>query len=178
MPPTDNELDDERLLLAAATAHPEDLAPRGWLRPEDFSSALHQGLYRCLTAMARRGDPIDPLTVLWQAQQHAELAGTDPAHVLDFLRQGVGSVEHWAERIYTRALLATARTAGREITALTHDPTHAPHHLIPAARRSLAGLARLRTRRRAPPDTSPTTQPKPLPPALTTHRLTGPHAVR
>jgi replicative DNA helicase len=166
--PAEEDLDAERLLLAAATAHPEDLAHTVWLRPEDFRVPLHQGLYQCLTAMARNGDPIDPITVLWKAQQHALLNGADPAHVLDLLRHPAGSAEHWAERVYTRALLTTARTAAHEITALTHDPAHAPHHLIPAARRALAPLTRIRTRRRAPPPSTALPPAAPRPPALTT----------
>jgi DnaB-like helicase N terminal domain len=166
--PAAEDLDEERLLVAAATARPEDLAHLNWLHPEDFRVPLHQGLYRYLTAMARHSDPIDPITVLWRAQQHAVLNGADPAHVLYFLRQPVGSAERWAEHIYTRALLTTAHTAGREITALTHDPAHTPHHLIPAARRALAPLTRIRARRRAPPPTTTPPAAAPRPPALTT----------
>lgn len=166
--PAEEDLDAERLLLAAGTAHPEDLAHLVWLHPEDFCLPLHQGMYRCLTSMARHGDPIDPITVLWNAQQHAALHGTDPAHVLDFLHQAVGSAEHWAEHIYTRALLTTARTAGREITTLTHHPAHTPHHLIPAARRALAHLTRIRARRRAPPPSANPSVAAQRTPALTT----------
>lgn len=166
--PAEEDLDAERLLLAAVTARPEDLAHLAWLRPEDFRVPVHQGLYRCLTAMARHGDPIDPITVLWKAQQHATLNGTDPAHVLDFLHQTVGSAEHWAEHLYTRALLTTAHTAGREITTLTHHPAHTPHHLIPAARRALAPLTRIRARRRAPPPSANPSIPAQRAPALTT----------
>jgi replicative DNA helicase len=165
--PNEEDLDAERLLLAAATARPDDLGHLGWLHPGDFRLPLHQGLYRALTAMARHGGPVDPITVLWNAQQHAVLNGTDPAHVLDFLSQPAGSAEHWAEHIYTRALLTTAHTAAHEITALTHDPAHAVHHLIPAARRALAPLIRTRARRRAPP-TTVTPVAAPRPPALTT----------
>jgi len=164
----EEDLDAERLLLAAATARPDDFAALDWLHPEDFRLPLHQGLVRCLTAMARHGDPIDPITVLWKAQQHAVLNSTDPAQVLDFLGHPAGSAEHWAECIYTRALLTTARAAGREITALTHDPAHAPHHLIPAARHALAPLTRIRARRRAPPPTATSPVAAPRPPALTT----------
>jgi replicative DNA helicase len=165
--PAEEDLDAERLLLAAATARPDDLSHLVWLHPGDFRLPLHQGLYRALTAMARRGEPIDPITVLWNAQQHAVLNGTAPAHVLDFLSQPAGSAEHWAEHIYTRALLTTAHTAAHEITALTHDPAHAVHHLILAARRALAPLTRTRARRRAPPTTA-TPVAAPRPPALTT----------
>ncbi|WP_225847299.1 DnaB-like helicase N-terminal domain-containing protein [Streptomyces sp. HPF1205] len=169
--PCEEDLDEERLFLATATAHPGDLTQLGWLHSEDFSVDLHEGLHRCLTAMARRDDPIDPLTVLWQAQQHAVLIGTNPAQVLDFLRQPAGSAEHWAERIYTRALLTTARTAAREIIALTNDPAYTPHHLIPAGRRTLAELARMRARRRAPPPRiPPAAAVSPRAPAFTAKR--------
>ncbi|WP_435124631.1 DnaB-like helicase N-terminal domain-containing protein [Actinacidiphila sp. bgisy144] len=167
-PPTPDALDDERLLLATAIAYPDTLV--AWLHPEDLVLPLHQVIYRCVTAMAHRGDPIDPITVLWQAHQHAVFSGSDPAEVLDFLRRPVGSVEHWAERIHTRAVVAAARTAGRQITDLTHDSTHAPHHLLHAARRALAPLARIRARRHTPPPTAAPTAPR-RPPALTTARV-------
>lgn len=164
--PAEEDLDAERLFLAAATAHPGDLLH--WLHPEDFRLPLHRGLYQCLSAMARHGEPVDPITVVWKAQQHAVLHGIDPAHVLDFLQQPAGPVEHWAEHLYTRALLTTAHTAARQITALTHDPAHSPHHLIPAARRALAPLTRMRARRRAPPPTTGSPAAALRPPALTT----------
>jgi hypothetical protein len=117
--------------------------------------------------MARTNHPIDPLTVLWEAQNNAVLTGTNPADVLDFLRQPVGSPQHWAERIYQRRLLATAHTAAATISALTDDHANAPHYLILGARRTLNELTRIRVRRRAPPPAMSPTAPL-LPPTLTT----------
>ncbi|MEE1829826.1 DnaB-like helicase N-terminal domain-containing protein, partial [Streptomyces sp. SP17KL33] len=62
-------VDEERRLLATATAHPDDVEQLRWLSTDDFTHPLHAGLWQCLTALARRRAPVDPVTVLWEAQQ-------------------------------------------------------------------------------------------------------------
>ncbi|MEE1832716.1 DnaB-like helicase N-terminal domain-containing protein, partial [Streptomyces sp. SP17KL33] len=62
-------VDEERMLLATVTAHPEDVEQLRWLSTDDFTHPLHAGLWQCLTALARRRAPVDPVTVLWEAQQ-------------------------------------------------------------------------------------------------------------
>jgi hypothetical protein len=62
--------DEEQLLLATATAHPGSIAEMTWLRPNDFTLPLHAALWRSLTSLTRRGEFIDPVTVLCEAAQH------------------------------------------------------------------------------------------------------------
>ncbi|MFI9752925.1 DnaB-like helicase N-terminal domain-containing protein [Streptomyces collinus] len=60
---------------------------------------LHAGLWQCLTTLARRREPIDPVTVLWEAQQRGQLDdGHDPGRVLHLLAEPAGSVGHLDER--------------------------------------------------------------------------------
>jgi hypothetical protein len=64
---TEEALEDERLLLASATAHPGTLKQLR-LKADDFLLPLQPGLYRRQTGLAHRGDQIDPVTVLREAQ--------------------------------------------------------------------------------------------------------------
>ncbi|MEC4019759.1 DnaB-like helicase N-terminal domain-containing protein [Streptomyces sp. H27-D2] len=172
-------LDEERLFLATATAHPHTLQNLRWLQPEDFAEPLHGQLYRCLTALAHRGDPVDPVTVLWEAQHRGLLAtGLTPAGLLALTSTPVGSPEHWAEQILQRALLTGAHTTATRIHTFTEDPANTPHQLITGARRALGEFTALRQRwHRAqgnppaaapPPGHTPTALPVRTRPALQT----------
>lgn len=139
--------EEERLLLACATAHPEDIERLRWLHHEDFTDPLHAGLWQCLRELTRRGAPVDPVTVLWQAQHHGLLnQTTEPAALLGLLSEPAASTDHWAQRTLQRALRTTARHTALHVTALTDDPAIAPHQLVAAGRRALARLAAVRTR--------------------------------
>ncbi|GAA2255025.1 DnaB-like helicase N-terminal domain-containing protein [Streptomyces amakusaensis] len=148
---TEEVLDEERLLLAVATAHPDELAGMRWLQPDDFALPLHGQLYRCLTLLDRRGAVVDPVTVLWEAQQHGLTAqGADPGDLLALLSAHAGSTEHWGRRILQRALLHQARTTAETIHTLADDPANSVHQLVTGSRRSLADLTAIRTRWRPP----------------------------
>ncbi|WP_435059964.1 DnaB-like helicase N-terminal domain-containing protein [Streptomyces sp. bgisy060] len=139
--------EEEQLLLATATAYPADVASVRWLLPEDFTQPLHAGLWQCLTALTRRQEPVDPVTVLWEAQQRGLLGNaSEPGDVLRLLAEPAGSVEHWGQLTLKRSLLATADHAGRRIEAYTDDPSNTPFQLVTGARRSLAQLGAIRTR--------------------------------
>ncbi|MEI5100887.1 DnaB-like helicase N-terminal domain-containing protein [Streptomyces sp. PmtG] len=139
--------DEERLLIATATAHPAEASQMRWLQPQDFTHALHAELWQGLTALTQRGDPVDPITVLWEAQ-HRSLLPHDvtPAQLLALLSTPVASPEHWGEKILERALLTRAQAVAARITAYCDDPANSPHQLITGSRRALADLTALRTR--------------------------------
>ncbi|MCM2579672.1 DnaB-like helicase N-terminal domain-containing protein [Streptomyces meridianus] len=144
---TEEAIDEEQLLLATATAHPDDIERTRWLNQNDFAHPLHAGLWQCLTALARRREPVDPVTVLWEAQQRRLLTpGTEPADLLTLLATPTGSLEHWGIRILQRALLTTAHEVARRIEAFTNDPATTPHQFILGSRRVLVGLTSVRTR--------------------------------
>ncbi|OII68366.1 DnaB-like helicase N-terminal domain-containing protein, partial [Streptomyces sp. CC77] len=140
-------VEEEQLLLSTATTHPADVESVRWLLPEDFTQPLHADLWQCLTTLVRRQEPVDPVTVLWEAQQRGLLeSGSEPGDVLRLLAEPAGSVEHWGERTLQRSLLATSDQAGRRIKAYTDDPTNTPFQLVTGARRALADIGAIRTR--------------------------------
>ncbi|MFC9502755.1 DnaB-like helicase N-terminal domain-containing protein [Streptomyces sp. NPDC057002] len=140
-------VEEEQILLATATAYPSDIDAARWLLPDDLTLPLHAGLWQCLTTLARRHEPVDPVTVLWEAQQRGLLDhGSEPGEVLGILAEPAGSVEYWGERALQRSLLATAEHTGRRIKAYAGDPANTPFQLVVGARRALADIAAVRTR--------------------------------
>lgn len=149
-PPQENgeeALDEERLLLATATAHANEVNAMRWLQPGDFTHPLHAGLWQCLVALTRRNTPVDPVTIMWEAQHRGLLsAGAEPSELLDLLAAPVGSPEHWGERILQRSVLRVAHRIGRRIEAFTKDPATTPYQLVVGGRRALADLSAVRSR--------------------------------
>ncbi|MBN3933032.1 replicative DNA helicase [Streptomyces verrucosisporus] len=176
-------IDEERLLLATATAHPGDAERMRWLTAEDFTHPLHAGLWRCLTALTRRRAPIDPVTVLWEAQQRGLLApGTRPAELLALLAEPVGDPQHWGERILQRSVLSTAHRVGHRIQAYTDTPAATPHQLVTGSRRALADLSAGRARWHHATSPAPTVSPArtraTAPPRAGPPRTTAPPGAR
>ncbi|MFD8351468.1 DnaB-like helicase N-terminal domain-containing protein [Streptomyces coelicoflavus] len=161
--PASEALGEERVLLATAADHPAEIDSVRWLLPEDFTVPLHAGLWQCLTALARRQEPVDPVTILWEAQQRGLLRGTEPGEILQFLTGPQVSVTHWAERALQRSLLATAEHTGRRIKAYTEDPATTPFQLVAGARRSFADLSAIRVRWHHATAPAPPRQPRPKP---------------
>ncbi|MEV7205423.1 MULTISPECIES: DnaB-like helicase N-terminal domain-containing protein [unclassified Streptomyces] len=163
-PGPDEAVEEEQLLLATATACPDDIDSVRWLVPDDLAVPLHAGLWQCLTTLARRGEPVDPVTVLWEAQQRGLLDdGSEPGEVLRMLAEPAGSVGHWGERAVQRSLLATAEHTGRRIEAYAGDPANTPFQLVVGARRALADIAAVRTRWQHATGTTPPQQRRPAP---------------
>ncbi|MFF8482008.1 DnaB-like helicase N-terminal domain-containing protein [Streptomyces antibioticus] len=156
---------EEQMLLATAAARPADIESVRWLTAQDFIEPLHAGLWQCLCAMARRHEPIDPVTVLWEAQQRSLLDhASKPGEVLHLLSEPAESVEQWGKRILHRSLLTTADHAGRRIQAYTDDPATTPFQLVVGARRALADIGAVRTRWQHATATVPPPQPRQAPP--------------
>ncbi|MGW2721046.1 DnaB-like helicase N-terminal domain-containing protein [Streptomyces sp. NPDC001492] len=144
---SEEDLAEERLLLATATAYPAEVQQMRWLTETDFLLPLHAALWQSITALVHRGDMVDPVTVLGEAQHRGLLAGTlTPKDLMALVSTPAGSPEHWGEKILQRALLARAQAVAARITAYTDDPANTPHQLITGSRRALADLSALRTR--------------------------------
>ncbi|MFI8489496.1 DnaB-like helicase N-terminal domain-containing protein [Streptomyces rubrogriseus] len=157
-------VEEEQLLLATATARPDDIDAVRWLVPYDLTLPLHTGLWQCLTTLARRNEPVDPVTVLWEAQQRGLLDdGYEPGTVLRLLAEPAGSVGHWAARALQRSLLAAAEHTGRRIEAYAGDPANTPFQLVVGARRALADISAVRTRWQHATRAAPTQQRRPAP---------------
>lgn len=179
----EEELDEERLLLATSTAHASKVNQMRWLTPGDFTLSLHAGLWQCLTALTRRGTPVDPMTVLWEARHRGLLTtGAKPKELLELLAGTAGSPEHWGERILQRSVLITAHHTGQRIEAYTDDPATTPHQLVAGSRRALADLSAVRTRWQhaisPPPTSNPTRTRATAAPRAGPPRTTAPPTAR
>ncbi len=136
--PTAEELDAEQSLLAGLAHRPGSI-PGLPLRPADFAHPLHGGLFACLTAMAHRGHPIDPVTVLTEAQQRGLLTHPDTVNTLLALVQpSPTDPAYWTDQILHHTVVRTARTAADRIRAYTDDPATTVSQLLIGARRALS----------------------------------------
>ncbi|MFF3372120.1 DnaB-like helicase N-terminal domain-containing protein [Streptomyces sp. NPDC002680] len=177
----EEELDEERLLLASAAASPRDVQKMWWLTADDFVLPLHAALWQSITALVHRGDMVDPVTVLGEAQHRGLLTKVlTPRDLMALVSTPAGSPEYWGEQILGRALLARAHQVAERITAYTDDLANTPHQLITGSRRALADLNTLRARysRATTPVAGAPARPAPLPRAAGPPRQTAPTALR
>ncbi|WP_127360909.1 DnaB-like helicase N-terminal domain-containing protein [Actinacidiphila soli] len=163
----DQVAEDERFLLAVLVERPKAMDEVvGWLRPGDFADPAHGQLYRCLGALHHRSEPIDRITVLWEAQRRGLLAeGTLSTEQLTAICDGVGpgSAEWLGEQVMRSSVTRTAAVSARAIRALAENETLAPGRLISHALHALGPVDDVRTRWQAangrPAPTPPTTAP-------------------
>ncbi|MCV2458239.1 helicase DnaB [Streptomyces sp. ICN988] len=147
---TDQVAEDERFLLAVLTEQPgamDEVA--AWLRPGDFADPAHGRLYRCLSALHHRGEPIDRITLLWEAQRRGLLAdGTLSSEQLTAICDGMvpGSADWFGRRVMRSTLTRTAAASARAVRALAEDEALGPGRLINHALHALGLLAEVRTR--------------------------------
>ncbi|MCY0927005.1 helicase DnaB [Streptomyces sp. H27-H1] len=171
----DHVAEDERFLLAVLAEQPTAMDEVvGWLRPGDFADPAHGQLYRCLGALHHRGEPIDRVTLLWEAQRRGLLAdGTLSSDQLAAICDGVGpgSAEWLGELVMRSSVTRTAATSARAIRALAENEALAPGRLINHALHALGPLDEVRARwqaangRPAPTPTAPAPSPTGPPPA-------------
>ncbi|MGW4345353.1 DnaB-like helicase N-terminal domain-containing protein [Streptomyces sp. NPDC004690] len=160
----DEAAHEERALLATGTARPSNVEQMRWLTAGDFTRPLHAGLWQCLTALVRRRAAVDPVTLLWEAQQRGVLGSTDdPKDLLGVLSEPDASAPYLGERVLQRSVLATAHHAGRRIAACTDDPATTPYQLVVGARRALADLGAIRARWQHATGPVPPRRPRPAP---------------
>ncbi|MFI9202171.1 DnaB-like helicase N-terminal domain-containing protein [Streptomyces sp. NPDC053048] len=139
--------DDEQAFLSAATTRPTALKEiRAFLHAEDFGNSLHAELFRCLAALHHRGEAIDPVTLVWEAQHRDVLAHTTLQSILDTCQPSGGDPVYWATRILRHSLLDTAAITGKHIGRLAANTTLTPQQLITASRRALDDLTATRMR--------------------------------
>jgi replicative DNA helicase len=163
--PADQVAEDEQFLLAVLVERPRAMDEVvGWLRPGDFADPAHGQIYRCLGALHHRGEPIDRITVLWEAQRRGLLAdGTLTTEQLIVIYDGVGagSAEWLGEQVMRSSVARTAAASARAIRALAENETLAPGRLINHALHALGPLDEVRARWQ-----TANGHPAPPPPAL------------
>ncbi|MEU0447537.1 DnaB-like helicase N-terminal domain-containing protein [Streptomyces tendae] len=160
---TDQVAEDERFLLAVLTEQPRAMDEvAAWLRPGDFADPAHGRLYRCLSALHHRGEPIDRITLLWEAQRRGLLSdGTLSGEQLAAVCDGMvpGSADWFGHRVMRHSLTRTAAASARAVRALAEDEVLVPGRLINHALHALDPLAEVRTRW-AIANGSPTRKPR------------------
>ncbi|MEW5626540.1 DnaB-like helicase N-terminal domain-containing protein [Streptomyces hydrogenans] len=171
----DQTAEDEAFLLALLVERPGAMGKVvDWLRPGDFADPVHGQLYRCLGALHHRGEPLDRITLLWEAQRRGLLAdGTLSKDRFALIRDGVGagSAEWLGQQVMRSSLTRTAAASARAVRALAEDEALAPGRLINHALHALGPLDEVRTRwqtahgRTASPAPAPTSSPDGPPPA-------------
>lgn len=120
-----------------------------WLRPGDFADPTHGQLYRCLGTLHHRGEPIDRITLLWEAQRRGLLTGgTLSSEQLTAVCKGMvpGCADWFGHRVMRSSLTRTAATSARAIRALAQDEVLGPRRLINHALHALGPLDEVRAR--------------------------------
>lgn len=142
--------EDERFLLAVLTEQPGAMDEVvAWLRPGDFADPNHGQLYRCLGALHHRGEPIDRITLLWEAQRRGLLAdGTLSSEQLAAVCDGMvpGSADWFGQRVMRSSITRTAAASARAIRTLAQDEALGPGRLVNHALHALGPLDEVRAR--------------------------------
>ncbi|MFF2142209.1 DnaB-like helicase N-terminal domain-containing protein [Kitasatospora sp. NPDC058190] len=148
--PAAAQLEDEQFLLALLVNQDGAIEEVfDWLRPQDFADPGHGQLYRCLGALHHRGEPIDPVTALWEVQRRGLLAdGTLTEERLGpVLRDGAaGSAEWLGEQLLRSSVTRAAVGAALQIAAHADNRRLAPGQLIGHALHALGPLDEVRAR--------------------------------
>ncbi|MFI0879196.1 DnaB-like helicase N-terminal domain-containing protein [Streptomyces parvus] len=142
--------EDERFLLAVLGEQPGAMGEVvAWLRPGDFADPTHGQLYQCLGALHHRGEPIDRITLLWEAQRRGLLAdGTVSSEQLTAICEGMvpGSADWFGQRVMRSSVTRTAAASARAIRTLAQDEALGPGRLINHALHELGPLDEIRAR--------------------------------
>ncbi|MFJ9468717.1 DnaB-like helicase N-terminal domain-containing protein [Streptomyces caniferus] len=142
--------EEEQILLGVLAERPKGLEEVvGWLRPADFADPARGEVYRCLGALHHRGEPVDRITLLWEAQRRGLLAdGALSSDQITAICDGVGpgSAEWLGEQVMRSSVTRTAAASARAIRALAEDETLAPGRLINHALHALGPFDEVRTR--------------------------------
>ncbi|MFE2559712.1 DnaB-like helicase N-terminal domain-containing protein [Streptomyces sp. NPDC059352] len=184
LPPAqaDRVAEDEAFLLTVLVERPGAMGEAvDWLRPGDFADPVHGQLYWCLGALHHRGEPLDRITLLWEAQRRGLLAdGTLSEDRFAAICDGVGAgdAEWLGKQVMRSSITRTAAASARAVRALAEDETLVPGRLINHALHALGPLDEVRARwetahgRPTPRAPSPALSPGGPPPARVHAALT------
>ncbi|MDT0266560.1 DnaB-like helicase N-terminal domain-containing protein [Streptomyces sp. DSM 44915] len=141
--------DDEAHFLDSLASHPQHIpAVTRRLHPDDLTNPRHQLLYRSLAALHHCSEPIDPLTLAWEARHHGA-----PAHhlTIDHITTPTTDDPHQRDdRLLQAAFQRAASDVAHAIKALTADSTFPEGALIAAMELAFQPLIQLHHRWRTP----------------------------
>ncbi|MBV6695554.1 helicase DnaB [Kitasatospora aureofaciens] len=160
-------LQHESAMLSSATASPDGLVEiTRWLRPGDFLDAGHRAVYQALAALAHRAEPIDQLTVLWEAQHRGAIAsGTITADGVRAVTRGglTGDPQYWAERVLRASLLRQSAASAGVVRLLAGDSSLPGARLLGSALHALGAAEAVQDRWRTANNIPRRSDPPPAP---------------
>jgi len=125
---TDAEEAGTRALRDLAASPAQISVVRGWLRPGHFARPEQGGLYEVMRDMADAAQPVDPVTVSWEASRRG--IETDAADLAG--GTGVLAVAS-AREVHRHGLLAQVAAAGQDIQASAGNHRLAPGLVLRSA---------------------------------------------
>lgn len=147
----------EDTLLACVLRSPDQLdGLRTYLDPDDFAAPGRGALYQAALDVHTRGDPLDPVTLIWEAQKRdipaaetrdGEASPIAPLDGDDLMRlYGDGlpaeTARYYARQIIEAAILTNTTEAARDLKSLASSPRLSATDLIPAAANRIDRLNR------------------------------------
>ncbi|MEY9848466.1 hypothetical protein ABH940_005569 [Streptacidiphilus sp. BW17] len=166
-PVAEQALAEEATLLGVLMAQPRALPSlAGQLLPGDFAGPLHRVVYEAMVDLSERAQPIDALTVLWQAR-----AGSPPVPDVDLAQVWTlvsdplpGDPGYWAERVVIASVLRTTQDCAEQLRALAAAPGRPVSFVLGDAERLLSHLRaaadRIQVERAVPPGPAATSAPR------------------
>ncbi|MET8623719.1 DnaB-like helicase N-terminal domain-containing protein [Kitasatospora sp. NPDC004669] len=157
-------LGNEEVLLGALVDHPQRITEiTAWLQPTDFADAGHAALYQAVAALGHRREPVDPLTVLWEAQRRGILArGLLTVDQVRAVCAGGAAAdpEYFGELVLQASLLRAAATAAGIVRVMALDASISAAQLLGASAQALQPVEAVRARWAAANGEPP---PRPVP---------------
>jgi replicative DNA helicase len=145
----------EDMLLACVLRSPDQLdGVRAYLKPDDFTAPGRGRLYQAALDIHTRGDPVDPVTLIWESQKHdthaapeddeetPRISALDGDDLMRLYGDGLPAetAPYYARRIIESAILTTTTQAARDLKTLASNPRLNATELIPAAAHRITQL--------------------------------------
>ncbi|WP_037869612.1 DnaB-like helicase N-terminal domain-containing protein [Streptomyces sp. SPB074] len=144
--PLNLPVEHERDLLAALErGRASGLEAISWLEPGDF--AAYGDLFACARALAHRGEPVDTLTLTWEARRR-DLLSPENRRRLDAVSRGpaAGSLDWLGERVLASGLLRAIDLAADRVQSMAGDVRYSPARLVHHGRLALETISSPRNR--------------------------------
>ncbi|WP_188197509.1 DnaB-like helicase N-terminal domain-containing protein [Nonomuraea sp. SYSU D8015] len=100
----------ELQLLASLVQDPQQLVETQWLRPEDFTTPHAAAFYEALLALTTRAEPIDAITVLYEAHRHQPIDGAAADRFITACKEEAPAAVILAREVIEPALVAAVNT--------------------------------------------------------------------
>lgn len=150
--PPPHDLDAEHSVLGSVLLNPSALpSVMGALAPKDFYRVANGHIYSAALELARRGQPIDNVTVAALLEERGQLAMVGGRAHLALLEQGVPTSENiraYAEIVLEKSIRRTLINIGNRLATRALDPAETVEGTLEALQSTIVRLQEQRTERR------------------------------